>query len=57
MKPILWGAVLGLWWAVFGLPLLPLATVVPLLLKPVTLAFTAGLVARPHLPKVRRWSR
>ncbi|MDX3570821.1 hypothetical protein [Streptomyces sp. ID05-47C] len=52
MKPLLYGAVLALLWLLFGLPL----TVLAPLVQPVTVAFAAGLLARPHLTG-RRWSR
>lgn len=48
MKPIVFGAVLGVLWLLFGLPLTPVAAVLPLLVQPVVLAFAAGLLARPH---------
>lgn len=57
MKPILFGAVLGVLWLIFGLPFPALAAVLPVVVQPVTVAFTAGLVARPLLPRVRRWAR
>ncbi|MET7651542.1 hypothetical protein [Streptomyces sp. NPDC005486] len=52
MKPLLLGAVLALLWLVFGLSV----TVVSSLLQPVTVAFAAGLLARPHLTRPR-WTR
>lgn len=57
MKPILFGAVLGVLWLVFGLPLPAVAAVLPLLVQPVTVAFVVGLVARPYLSRVRGWAR
>ena len=57
MKPIIYGAVLGLLWLLFGLPLAPVAAVLPALLQPVTIAFAAGLLARPHLRQPRMWTR
>ncbi len=56
MKPLLSGAVLALLLVVLGLPAVPLATLLPVLVEPVVLAFAAGLLARPHLTG-RRWSR
>ncbi|MEU9264556.1 hypothetical protein AB0E04_03755 [Streptomyces sp. NPDC048251] len=52
MKSLLFGAVLALLWLLSGLPLAALAPVV----QPVTVAFAAGLLARPHLTG-RRWTR
>ncbi|MCX5522989.1 hypothetical protein OG342_08955 [Streptomyces bobili] len=52
MKALLSGAVLALLWLMFGLPL----TVLAPLVQPVTVAFTAGILARPYLAG-RRWSR
>ncbi|MET9056779.1 hypothetical protein ABZX99_03040 [Streptomyces antibioticus] len=56
MKPLAYGAVLALLWLVFGLPLATPAAVVSAVVQPVTVAFTAGLLARPHLTG-RRWTR
>ncbi|MGW5427904.1 hypothetical protein ACWET9_11890 [Streptomyces sp. NPDC004059] len=56
MKPLLFGALLGVLWAILGMPV-PLATVAPMLAQPVTLAFVLGIAARPHLPRLRRWAR
>ncbi len=56
MKPLLFGAVLGVLWLLFGLPLAPVADVLAAVVQPVTVAFVVGLAARPHLPS-RRWSR
>ena len=54
MKALALGALIGLVWVILGLQLAaPVAAVLPLLLQPVTLAFSAGLIARPHL--ARRW--
>lgn len=53
MKPIVFGAVLGLLWLALGMPYPPVTTVLPALLQPVVLGFAAGLIARPHL--ARRW--
>lgn len=57
MKPLVYGAVLGLAWLLLGLPYAPVAVVLPVLVQPVTLAFAAGLLARPHLSGPRRWAR
>lgn len=54
MKALALGAVLGLLWLLLGLQVAaPVTAVLPLLAEPVTLAFAAGLIARPHL--ARRW--
>jgi hypothetical protein len=57
MKPLVFGAVLGVLWLLFGLPLAPIAAVLPVLVQPVTIAFAAGLAVRPLLPGMRRWAR
>lgn len=57
MKPLLFGALLGVLLVVFGLPLVPLAAAVPAVVQPVTVAFVLGVAARPYLPRVRRWAR
>ncbi|MET7906368.1 hypothetical protein ABZS86_34930 [Streptomyces sp. NPDC005355] len=57
MRPLLFGALLGALWAVFGLPPVPLVTVAPMLVQPVTVAFVLGLAVRPYLPPMRRWAR
>lgn len=56
MKPLVFGAVLGVLWIVFGLPLPVLAAALPMLVQPVTIAFGLGLVARPLMPRVRGWA-
>jgi hypothetical protein len=56
MKPLALGAVVALLLVVFGLPSVPLATLLPVLVEPVVLGFAAGILARPHLTG-RRWSR
>ncbi|MDW8807739.1 hypothetical protein P1P68_23870 [Streptomyces scabiei] len=53
MKPILFGAVLALVWLLFGAPLVTITTVLPVLAEPVTIAFAAGLAARPYLTRGR----
>lgn len=57
MRPLIVGAVLALLWLAFGLPLATVATAVSALAQPVTIAFAAGLVARPHLARSRGWTR
>ncbi|MEH0578973.1 hypothetical protein QBA54_31890 [Streptomyces sp. B21-108] len=56
MKPFILGALLALLWLTIGLPVTAPSTVLDPLLQPVTVAFAAGILARPHLPG-RRWSR
>jgi hypothetical protein len=56
MKPLLFGAVLALLWLVFGLPRTVPVTAVAPLLQPVTVAFAAGILARPYVTR-GRWSR
>ncbi|MFE7837468.1 hypothetical protein ACFU53_15945 [Streptomyces sp. NPDC057474] len=56
MKPIVFGAVLALVWLLFGSPLtLPSAGLIQVE-SPVTIAFAAGLLARPYLRRSRRWT-
>ncbi|WP_327342728.1 hypothetical protein [Streptomyces europaeiscabiei] len=55
MKAIVCGAVVGLVWVVVGVPLAPVAEVLAVLAEPVTIAFAAGLVARPYVRRSRRW--
>lgn len=57
MKPLLYGAVLGLLWLVAGLPLAPALAVLAAIVQPFALAFAAGLLVRPHLLGMRRWAR
>ncbi|MBE4789937.1 hypothetical protein [Streptomyces caniscabiei] len=57
MKPILFGAVLALVWLLFGSPLVTITAVLPVLVEPVTIAFAAGLLARPYVARSRRWTR
>lgn len=56
MKPILFGAVLALVWLLVGPPLVTITAMLPVLAEPVTIAFVAGLLARPHLRRSRRWT-
>lgn len=57
MRPLLFGALLGILWAIFGLPAAPVTAVVPVVVQPVTVAFVLGLAARPYLPRLRGWAR
>jgi hypothetical protein len=58
MKPLLFGAVLALLWLTIGLPLtLPSSVTVAVsttVAQPVTIAFAAGLLARPYPARPRR---
>lgn len=56
MKALVVGAVIGIVWLVLGLPFPAVAALLPLVVQPVTVAFAAGLLARPHLTRTRRWS-
>ncbi|MFG3266859.1 hypothetical protein [Streptomyces bobili] len=56
MRAIVAGAVLGLLVVVVGVPLAPAAAALAILVQPVTVAFAAGILARPSLAH-RRWSR
>lgn len=56
MKPILLGAVFGLLWLLLGMPYTVPSTLLAAVVQPVTLAFAAGLYARPHLTR-GRWTR
>jgi hypothetical protein len=56
MKPLLFGAVLALLWLLLSLPLATPFAGVANLVQPVTVAFAAGLYARPHLTRWR-WTR
>lgn len=56
MKPIVFGAVLALVWLLFGAPLVTTTALLPALVQPVTVAFAAGLVARPYVRRPRRWT-
>ncbi len=56
MRALIFGALLGILWLVFGLPLAAPSPLIAPLLQPVVLAFAAGLYARPHLAR-RGWFR
>ncbi|MET8169308.1 hypothetical protein ABZT34_34505 [Streptomyces sp. NPDC005329] len=57
IRPLLAGAVLAALWLVFGLPVtVPSTVVTAVVVQPVTVAFAAGILARPYLVG-RRWSR
>ena len=55
MKPIVLGAVLALLWLVLGLPVAAPFGGVANLVQPVTVAFAAGILARPTL--LQNWRR
>lgn len=54
MKALILGAVLALVWVLFGSPLVTITAVLPVLAEPVTIAFAAGVLARPYLARPRR---
>lgn len=56
MKPILFGAALGVLWVLLGLPVTVPSGTLTLVCQPVILAFAAGTAARPYMP-LGRWSR
>ncbi|MEU8031321.1 hypothetical protein AB0C13_22220 [Streptomyces sp. NPDC049099] len=56
MKPVVLGAILGVLWLLLGWPVTVPAGAVAFVCQPVILAFAAGLAARPHLPRLRRWA-
>ncbi|MDX2829465.1 MULTISPECIES: hypothetical protein [Streptomyces] len=56
MKPILFGALLALVWLLLGSPLVTITAALPVLVEPVTIAFAAGLLARPYVRRSRRWT-
>ncbi|WP_327402004.1 hypothetical protein OG194_18890 [Streptomyces sp. NBC_01288] len=55
-KWLLVGALLGLLIVFPSLLAVVVALVAAILGKPVVVAFAAGLLLRPHLPRVRRWA-
>ncbi|MFE1882646.1 hypothetical protein [Streptomyces diastatochromogenes] len=57
MRWVLFGALLGVLLLIPNVLTLVGAVIAWLLGKPVLVAFVVGVVARPHLPKVRRWAR
>ena len=54
MKHLLLGALVGVLWLVAGVPLVPALALLAAVASPVTVAFAAGLLARPLLPGMRR---
>lgn len=56
MRALIFGALLGILWLVFGLPLAAPTALLAAVVQPVTVAFVLGLAARPHLPRWR-WLR
>lgn len=57
MRSLALGAVLALVWLLFGSPLVTITAMLPALVQPVTIAFAAGLLARPYLRRPGRWAR
>jgi hypothetical protein len=57
MRWILLGALLGLLLLYPSLLGLVVAIAAAILGKPLLVAFSLGLAARPHLPRIRRWAR
>lgn len=56
MKPLVYGAVLGLLWLVAGVPLAPALVVLAAVVQPVTIAFVLGVAARPYMRRSGRWT-
>ena len=56
MKPLALGALLGVLWLTIGLPVAATTSFWEVVAQPVTVAFAAGVLARPHLTRWR-WSR
>lgn len=56
MKPIVYGAVLGLVWVVLAVPLAPVLAVLAAVVQPVTVAFVLGAAARPYVRRPGRWT-
>lgn len=56
MKPLVYGAVLGLLWLVVGVPLAPALAVLAAVVQPVTIALAAGAAARPYVRRPGRWT-
>jgi hypothetical protein len=56
VKYLILGALLGLLLVFPSLLALVGVIVAAILSKPVLVAFGLGLVVRPHLPRVRRWT-
>ncbi len=62
MKPIIYGALLGVLWLTVGLPLtVPSAVVMTVVAQPVTVVFSLGVApvrfVSVRLTETRRWSR
>jgi hypothetical protein len=56
MKPLVYGAVLGLLWLVAGVPLTPALAALAAVVQPVTIAFALGTVTRPYVRRPGRWT-
>lgn len=57
VKWLLFGVLLGVLLVYPSLMSLVMGGVVAAASQPVVLAFALGLAARPHLPRMRRWTR
>jgi len=57
MRWLLFGALLGVLLLVPSVTTLAAAAVGWAIGQPVLMAFVLGAVARPHLPRMRRWAR
>jgi len=57
MKLLILGALLGLLLLYPALLAVAVTIAAAILAKPLVVAFGLGLVARPHLPRLRRWAR
>ncbi|MCX4858966.1 hypothetical protein [Streptomyces canus] len=56
MKWLILGALLGLLLLYPSLLAVVVTVVAAIVSKPVLVAFGLGLAARPHLPRIRRWT-
>ncbi|GAB3169873.1 hypothetical protein [Streptomyces incanus] len=57
MKWLLLGALLGLLLTIPQAPALAVAAVAVLASQPLLVAFVLGILARPYLPRLGRWTR
>lgn len=56
MRALVFGALLGLFLVVFGVPVVAVLDVLAAAVQPVTVAFALGLAARPYLHRPGRWT-
>lgn len=56
MKPLVYGAALGVLWLVAGVPLAPVLAVLAAVVQPVTIAFIVGALVRPYARRPGRWT-